>query len=77
MGACAARCGFCRECGSSLFWDGHDRPTLGIAAGTLDVPTTLKTIRHIFVADQGDYYEIADGLERWPGTKPPAGLPAV
>ncbi len=62
----AARRGFCQECGASLFWDSLDRDSIAVAAGSIDEPTGLKTIRHIFVADKGDYYEIDDGLERLP-----------
>jgi hypothetical protein len=32
-----------------------------IMAGTLDMPTGLRLIQHIFVADKSDYYEINDG----------------
>jgi len=60
-----ARRGFCAECGSGLFWDAPDRPTVSIAAGTLDAPTGLKTIAHWYVSQAGDYYELpADGLPR-------------
>jgi hypothetical protein len=60
-----ARRGFCVECGSALFWhgdglDGH-RDRIAIAAGALDKPTGAAIDRHIFTADKGDYYEIADG----------------
>lgn len=56
------RRGFCSTCGSALFWDpiGHD--TLGVAMGAFEKPTGTKLHVHIFVADKGDYYEIADGL---------------
>jgi hypothetical protein len=57
-----AKRGFCRTCGSSLFWQGNDRPHISIAAGSLDGKTGLKTVRHIYVADKGDYYDITDGL---------------
>ncbi|HLW26628.1 MAG TPA: GFA family protein [Kiloniellales bacterium] len=60
-----ARRGFCRHCGGSLFWEGHDRATIEIAAGTLEGKTGLKTVAHIFVADKGDYYEITDGLPQY------------
>jgi hypothetical protein len=63
-----ARRGFCKECGSSLFWERTKSGSISIAAGTLDAPTKLKTIRHIFVADMGDYYRIADRLRKLPGT---------
>ena len=57
-----ARRGFCRTCGSSLFWRADGSGTTAVAAGSLDAPTGLGLARHIFVAEKGDYYEIADGL---------------
>ncbi len=61
-----AQRGFCRDCGASLFWEPLGGDRVSIAAGSIDPPSGLKTIRHIFVADKGDYYEIADGLETLP-----------
>jgi hypothetical protein len=57
-----ARRGFCGECGSSLFWDAPDRDTISIAAGTLDPPTGLKTIKQVYAADASDYYEVDPDL---------------
>ncbi len=57
-----ARRGFCTTCGASLFWDPADADYVAVAAGTLDRPTGLKTVGHIFVGEKGDYYEITDGL---------------
>ena len=54
--------GFCATCGSSLFWDPIYRDKIGIAMGAFDPPTDTRLAIHIFVADKGDYYEIADGL---------------
>jgi hypothetical protein len=34
-------------------------------------PTGLRTVRHVFVADKADYYEITDGLEQLSGTSVP------
>lgn len=56
------RRGFCRTCGSALFWDPIGREKIGVAMGAFDKPTGTKLHIHIFVADKGDYYEIADGL---------------
>jgi hypothetical protein len=53
-----ARRGFCGDCGSSLFWDAPERDTISIAAGTLDPPTGLKTVSHIYTADASDYYDV-------------------
>ena len=63
-----ARRGFCRICGSSLFWEPVGTGRVSIAAGSLDAPTGLRTVRHIFVNDKGDYYEISDGLEQLSGS---------
>ena len=54
----SARRGFCAECGSSLFWESSAKDYISIAAGTLDGPTGLKTVLHIYVNDAGDYYDI-------------------
>jgi len=60
-----ARRGFCADCGSSLFWDAPGRPTVSIAAGTLDGPTGLHIAAHWYVSQAADYYELpADGLPR-------------
>ena len=61
-----ARRGFCRECGGSIFWEGHGKGSIEISAGTLAGATGLETVAHIFVADKGDYYEITDGLPQYP-----------
>jgi hypothetical protein len=61
-----ARRGFCRACGSSLFWERPDESVVSIAVGAIDDPTGLRTVKHIFVADKGDWYEIDDGLPQVP-----------
>lgn len=61
-----ARRGFCARCGSSLFWDPIGRDWTAVALGALDAPTGIRLERHIFVADKGDYYDIADGLPQNP-----------
>jgi len=60
--------GFCGECGASLFWRASDRDTVSIAAGTLDEPTGLRTVAHIYTGHRGDYYEIGDEGDRFPGS---------
>lgn len=56
------RRGFCRHCGSWLFWEPVFKDWTSVALGAIDGPTGLRLERHIFVADKGDYYDIADGL---------------
>ena len=60
------RRGFCATCGSSLFWDPVFRDWIGVAMGAFDTPTNSRLGVHIFVADKGDYYDIADGLPQKP-----------
>lgn len=57
-----ARRGFCGTCGSTLFWQPLHSKFASIAMGVFDGPTGTALNLHIFVADKGDYYEIADGL---------------
>jgi len=53
-----AKRGFCRLCGSSLFWSAEDAPYMGIMAGALDAPTGLHTVVNIMVQDKSDYYDL-------------------
>ena len=56
------RRGFCRRCGSWLFWDPPARDWTSIALGAFDGATGVALERHIFVAEKGDYYVLDDGL---------------
>jgi hypothetical protein len=56
------RRGFCKTCGSTLFWDPIAKDYRSIAMGAFDGPTNAKLHVHIFVVDKGDYYELNDGL---------------
>ena len=58
--------GFCRTCGSALFWKGDRSDYTSIMAGAFDQPTGLKIGFHIFCADKGDYYEIEDDARQFP-----------
>lgn len=61
-----ARRGFCKNCGSALFWHGDKlddyQDRIAIAAGAIDDTSGISLSEHIFVADKGDYYDIQDGL---------------
>lgn len=56
------RRGFCKTCGSWLFWDPLGKPKIAVAMGAFDQPTQTTLHMHIFVGDKGDYYELGDGL---------------
>jgi hypothetical protein len=66
--------GFCRECGASLFWR-RDAAVTSIAAGTVDPPTGLRTVAHIFVDSKGDYYDIEDELPQHGASAPLRPVP--
>ncbi len=63
--------GFCRTCGSALFWKRDGAGEMSVLAGSFDVPTGLEAQAHIFVADKGDYYMIDDGLPQHGAAPPP------
>jgi hypothetical protein len=56
------RRGFCSVSGAALFWKPIAKDTVAVAMGAFDAPTHAALEKHIFVADKGDYYAIADGL---------------
>jgi hypothetical protein len=57
--------GFCRECGSSLFWQAVSSPERwSICAGTLDPPTGLRTVEAWWVSEASDYHVRPDLPER-------------
>jgi hypothetical protein len=52
------RRGFCRECGSSLFFEEQGGERMSIAAGSLDQAQGLRIAAHIHAAEAGDYYSL-------------------
>ena len=58
------RRGFCGTCGSHLFWDRDGSDTVSIYAGSLNQPSGLRVVQHIFVDDMADYTLINDALPR-------------
>lgn len=61
-----ARRGFCPTCGSFLFWKSDSDADTGVSLGAIDGPTGLRLTRHIFTADQGDYYDIPNTPQEEP-----------
>ena len=59
----SARRGFCNRCGGNVFWEPKDRSDMSIFAGTLDGPTGLTCVEHIFAQDKGDYYDLPAGAK--------------
>ena len=61
----SARRGFCRTCGSALFWVADGAEKISILAGLFNEPSELKLTYHIYCADKGDFYEISDALPQY------------
>ncbi len=60
-GSCAY--GFCRSCGSSMFWRSTERSDhVTICAGTIELPTGLQTTAAWWMAEHGDYHAPAPNL---------------
>ena len=59
------RRGFCARCGASLFWHPGEAKDISVAAGSLDEPTGLKTIGHVWTSQISDYYKICDDHPRF------------
>lgn len=55
------RRGFCRTCGSSLYFRSA-KGEFSVEAGAVDGPTGGRLAEHIFVAFKGAYYDLDDGL---------------
>ncbi|HEX9769827.1 MAG TPA: GFA family protein [Kiloniellales bacterium] len=62
-----SRRGFCKVCGSSLFFDHGPNEPIGISAGSLDGDPPLALAAHIYVDEAGHYYELTDKAERFTG----------
>lgn len=65
------RRGFCATCGCSLFWDPVGRDWTGIAMGAFDGATNTHLHVHVYTAEKGDYYEIADAAPQFDTVPPP------
>lgn len=54
--------GFCRQCGSSLFFSDSNESSLAICPGAFASPTGLHSASHIFVGSKPDWYQVQDDL---------------
>jgi len=57
-----SRRGFCGECGSFIAFETMGSGKISPSAGSVNGPTGLKTIGHIYTATKGDYYDLESGI---------------
>ncbi|MFH1806282.1 MAG: GFA family protein [Pseudomonadota bacterium] len=62
--------GFCKECGSALFWRTIRSKQVSITPGTLDGPSGITTCAQIFCADKGDYYPVDPAIPAYDRDEP-------
>ncbi len=60
-----AQRGFCSVCGGNVFWRPLDDGEVSIMAGTIDLPTGLQAVAHIYVGSKSDYHELDDALPQF------------
>lgn len=52
--------GFCRNCGTALFWRMQDGAHVALPVGTLDDDSQLRFTSEIFIDEKPAYYEFAN-----------------
>lgn len=56
-------CYFCTQCGSRLYHSGRNRPGLvTVKGGSLDDPSNVQMLGHIWVKSKPDWLVLSDGL---------------
>jgi hypothetical protein len=62
--------GFCRVCGSTLFYRlVENLSELSGEAGQFELPTGLRIVEHFFIDEKPDYYDFADNAPRLTGAE--------
>ena len=56
-----AKRGFCKDCGSNLFWKKNASDSISICLGSIDGKTGVRLEGHIYCGSAGDYYVISGG----------------
>ena len=60
--------GFCKRCGSVLFWKVAVEERYTFTAGSLDTPAGLLLTKEIFIEDKPAFYDFANPTEKLRGS---------
>ena len=66
--------GFCKHCGTPLFWRLSGSNTYSFSAGALDDQTGLKLTMEIFIDEKPAFYDFANETRRLTGAEAMAAL---
>ena len=61
--------GFCKECGTNMFWSMKDRSMVVPFAGSLDDTEGLTFTEEIFIDEKPDYYRFGDSTKQKTGAE--------
>jgi hypothetical protein len=61
--------GFCKTCGSTLFYRTLDGAYWIGETGSFDLPEGLKVNRHYFIDQKPDYYDVKDDAQKLTGAE--------
>ena len=64
--------GFCRDCGTPLFFRYVDLPRLSVAVGSLDDPSTFKPDQELWMARAHPWHSVLAGTTKFDGR--PSGV---
>ena len=59
-------CWFCRECGTRVYHDGHNRPAfVTVKGGSLDAPEAVPVVAHIWTRSRRRDLPLDPALPQW------------
>lgn len=64
-----ARRGFCKSCGSALFWRSFDGKFEVVSVGALEDKSALRMATEIFIDEKPGYYDFANKTHRMTGSE--------
>lgn len=61
--------GFCKTCGTTLFYFLRPTQLYAMSVGAFDDPSPFRLVREIFIDEKPDGYAFAGDHERWTGAQ--------
>lgn len=61
--------GFCRKCGTSLFWRTHSKEHYNVPVSAFDDPGPVKLANEIFIDEKPDFYTFANDTHKMTGAE--------